>query len=139
MRIPCPPAMRSPRPEAQSCKGRFRALQRTQNCQSYQGAYLGFTVAPKSQSTAWLSQIRVTGSSASAFNSQQVPISVQNTTNYGVQSCAGCQDGEGQSLCDAVHACTVINCIGTCQHAPGPVQTTAPTATCAPSRTGRPT
>jgi hypothetical protein len=86
----------------------------SQNChRDPEGAYVAFSGAPPSSSTAWLSELRVTGASASAYSSRQVPVQVSTTTQCAVQSCMGCPDGEVQSLCDAVQACTVINCIGT--------------------------
>ena len=57
--------------------------------------------------------MRITPSSAASFISQQVEVETTTTLGCGVQSCAACPDGEVQSLCDAVQACTVINCIGT--------------------------
>lgn len=86
----------------------------SQNCLvDPEGAYIAFAGAPPSASTAWLSQLRVTGASAASFASQQVPVRVSTTTRCSVQSCLGCPDGAVQSLCDAVQACTVVNCIGT--------------------------
>ena len=86
----------------------------SQNCYvDSEGGYIAFAGAPPFQSTAWLSQVRVTGATAAAYSSQAVAVSVQSTTQCAVQSCAGCPDGEVQSLCDAVQACAVINCIGT--------------------------
>ena len=86
----------------------------SQNCyQDSEQAYIAFSAAPPFQSTAWLSQVRVSGATASAYTSQQVQVEVQTTTNCSVQSCVGCPDGEVQDLCDAAQACTVINCIGT--------------------------
>ena len=86
----------------------------SQNCHAdAEGGYVAFAGAPPAQSAAWLSQVRVTGASAAAFHSQSVGVTLRSTTECGVQSCAGCPDGEVQRLCDAVQACAVINCIGT--------------------------
>jgi hypothetical protein len=40
-------------------------------------------------------------------------MTVLTTTKCNVKSCAGCQDGAVQLLCDAVKRCSIINCIGT--------------------------
>ena len=86
----------------------------SQNCvRDSENAYVIFTAAPPSQSTSWLSQIRISGSLAETYHSQQVSVAVQTITRCDVKSCAGCQDGEVQRLCDAVQRCSVINCIGT--------------------------
>ena len=86
----------------------------SQNCYTdSEDAYIAFSGAPPSASTAWLSQVRITPSSAASFISQQVEVETTTALGCGVQSCAACPDGEVQSLCDAVQACTVINCIGT--------------------------
>ena len=77
-------------------------------------AYIAFSGAPPSVSMSWLSQVLIMPSSAASFVSQQVQMETTTTTlGCGVQSCVACPGGEVQSLCDAVQACTVINCKGT--------------------------
>ena len=78
-----------------------------------EGAYIALAAASPFKSTAWLTQLRISGASASAYTSQQVSVSVKTTYKCDVSSCVGCPDGEVQSLCDAVQQCAVIKCIGT--------------------------
>jgi hypothetical protein len=78
-----------------------------------EGAYIVLRSAPPDQSTAWLSELRVSGAEVNVYSSQRVPVTVQTSHTCGVSSCIGCPDGEVQSLCDAVQRCAVINCIGT--------------------------
>lgn len=86
----------------------------SQNCiVDSEGAYIAFIGAAPQQSTGWLSQARISGAVAETYVSQPTVFSVGVVRQCNVKSCAGCQDGEVQRLCDAVQRCTVINCIGT--------------------------
>lgn len=86
----------------------------SQNCiVDTEGAYIAFIGAPPIQSTGWLSQARISGAVAQAYESQPTTFSVDTIRPCNVKSCAGCPDGEVQRLCDAVQRCAVINCIGT--------------------------
>jgi hypothetical protein len=86
----------------------------SQNCiTDSEGAYIAFSGAPDYQSTAWLSQLRVSGVSAAAYKSQRVPVQVETLYQCDINSCLGCPDGETQRLCDAAQQCAVVRCIGT--------------------------
>ena len=86
----------------------------SQNCiTDSEGAYIAFSSAPDYQSTAWLSQLRVSGVSAAEYKSQKVPVQVETVYQCSINSCLGCPDGETQRLCDAAAQCAVIKCIGT--------------------------
>ena len=86
----------------------------SQNCvRDREEAHIVYAAAPPTQSTTWLSQIRITGVAAELYHSQQVPVTVQTLIPCDVKSCSGCPDGEVQRLCDAVQQCAVVNCIGT--------------------------
>lgn len=86
----------------------------SQNCFiDGEGAYISFSGAPEYQSTAWLSQLRVSGVTAAAYKSQRVPVQVETIYKCDISSCLGCPDGETQRLCDAAQQCAVIKCIGT--------------------------
>ena len=92
--------------------GGGQTLSQSTNTDS-EGAFLALVAAPPHQSTGWLSELRVSGVSASAYASQSIPVTVQVSQPCSVSSCIYCPDGEVQSLCDAVQECVVVNCIGT--------------------------
>jgi len=86
----------------------------SQNCViDSEGAFIAFAGAPEYQSTAWLSQLRVSGVTASSYKSQRVPVRVETVYMCDINSCLGCPDGETQRLCDAAQRCAVVRCIGT--------------------------